>query len=72
MNASAQNKLLKTLEEPPKNVHILLGATSEYPLLATLKSRVKKLEIPPFDNQTIYKALGQFDILGIYDLRVRV
>ena len=57
MNASAQNKLLKTLEEPPKNVHILLGATSEFALLPTIKSRVKKLEIPAFDNQTIIEAL---------------
>lgn len=59
MNASAQNKLLKTLEEPPKNVHILLGATSEFPLLSTIKSRVKKLEIPSFDNQTIIDALKE-------------
>ena len=29
MNASAQNKLLKTLEEPPENVHIIIGTTSE-------------------------------------------
>ena len=57
MNASAQNKLLKTLEEPPKNVHILLGATSEFPLLSTIKSRVRKLEIPAFDSQTIIDAL---------------
>lgn len=60
MNASAQNKLLKTLEEPPKNVHILLGATSEFPLLSTIKSRVKKLEIPAFDSQTIIDSL-QFE-----------
>ena len=59
MNASAQNKLLKTLEEPPKNVHILLGATSEFPLLPTIKSRVKKLEIPAFDSQTIIDALKE-------------
>ena len=57
MTVQAQNKLLKTLEEPPRNVHIVLGATSEFSLLSTIKSRVKKLEIPPFDNQTIYKAL---------------
>ncbi len=57
MNASAQNKLLKTLEEPPKNVHIILGATSEFPLLPTIKSRVRKLEIPAFDSQTIMDAL---------------
>ncbi len=57
MNLTAQNKLLKTLEEPPKNVHILIGATTEYPLLFTLKSRVKKLEIPPFNDQTLFQAL---------------
>ena len=57
MNASAQNKLLKTLEEPPENVCILIGATSEFPLLSTVKSRVKKLEIPPFDEDILYKVL---------------
>lgn len=57
MNATSQNKLLKTLEEPPKNVHILIGATSEYPLLSTLKSRVKKLVIPPFSPEKLFDAL---------------
>lgn len=57
MNASSQNKLLKTLEEPPQNVHILIGATSEYPLLSTLKSRVKKLVIPPYSSEKLFDAL---------------
>ena len=57
MNASSQNKLLKTLEEPPKNVHILMGATSEFALLSTIKSRVKKLEIPAYDNKVLIDAL---------------
>ena len=57
MNASSQNKLLKTLEEPPKGVHIIIGATSEYPLLSTVKSRVKKLVIPPFDKEKLFDAL---------------
>ena len=56
-NAVAQNKLLKTLEEPPKNVHILIGATSEFPILTTVKSRVKKLTIPTFEKQKIYQTL---------------
>ncbi len=59
MNASAQNKLLKTLEEPPKNVHILLGATNEFTLLSTLKSRVKKLEIPSFGKDKLFSALKE-------------
>lgn len=57
MNASSQNKLLKTLEEPPQNVHIIIGATGEYSLLPTVLSRVKKLEIAPFDDEVIFNAL---------------
>ncbi len=57
MNLPSQNKLLKTLEEPPRGVHILMGATSEYPLLPTVKSRVKKIEIPAFTAQKIFDAL---------------
>lgn len=59
MNAAAQNKLLKTLEEPPENVHILIGATSEFPLLSTVKSRVKKLEIPPYASERLFSALKE-------------
>ncbi len=59
INTSAQNKLLKTLEEPPKNVYILLGTTSEYPILHTVKSRVKKLVIPSFDSKLLYSALSK-------------
>ncbi len=62
MNIQAQNKLLKTLEEPPKNVHILMGATSEFALLPTIKSRVEKLEIAPFSNQKLFSVLTkEFD-----------
>lgn len=57
MNASAQNKLLKTLEEPPKNVIIIMGATTTYPLLSTVMSRVKKIEISEFSDELIIKAL---------------
>ena len=48
-NTQTQNKLLKLLEEPPQGVIFLLGATSSYPLLPTVLSRAKKLEILPFD-----------------------
>ncbi len=46
-----QNKLLKLLEEPPKNVLFLLGATSAFPILSTVLSRTKKLEILPFSQE---------------------
>ncbi len=57
MNAQAQNKLLKTLEEPPENTYILLMATSVYPLLATVMSRVKRIDVPPFTDDEIFTAL---------------
>ncbi len=57
INAAAQNKLLKTLEEPPENVVILIGAVNEYSLLPTIKSRVMKLEIPPFTAKSLKEAL---------------
>lgn len=57
MTPAAQNKLLKTLEEPPSNVHILLGATSEYGLLPTVLSRVRRLEIHSFSDQTLLSAM---------------
>ena len=54
---SVQNKLLKTLEEPPKNVFFLIGVLSEHSLLQTVKSRAKKLEIFPFTKEKLFNAL---------------
>jgi DNA polymerase-3 subunit delta' len=61
MTAAAQNKILKTLEEPPKGVCILIGATGDYTLLPTVKSRVKRIDIPPFGDKILKNALiGEF------------
>jgi len=59
MNQSAQNKLLKTLEEPPKGVYILLGVTNENAMLSTVKSRVKKLEISSFSDEQLFSAFSR-------------
>ena len=59
MNLSAQNKLLKTLEEPPNGVHILIGTTTEHAILPTVKSRSKKLEISGFSAQDLFNYLSQ-------------
>ncbi|MBQ9103614.1 MAG: hypothetical protein IJY57_00825 [Clostridia bacterium] len=59
MNLPAQNKLLKTLEEPPKNVHLILGATTEYGLLPTVLSRVKKIEIKGFSEEVLIDFLSE-------------
>ncbi len=54
-----QNKLLKVLEEPPAGVYFLLGATSLSPVLPTIMSRVKLLEIGPFPQSAILSALNR-------------
>ncbi len=58
-NAQTQNKLLKLLEEPPKGVIFLLGATSAFPVLPTVLSRAKRLEINGFSPQEITACLSR-------------
>lgn len=52
-----QNKLLKTLEEPPRGIHFMLGVTTTAPVLSTVKSRVKTLTVAPFAPSEILAAL---------------
>lgn len=55
----AQNKILKTLEEPPKGVFVLLGTTNESSVLSTVKSRMKKLVVPDFSEEDVTAALSR-------------
>lgn len=57
MTPIVQNVLLKTLEEPPDNVTIFISAASDAGLLPTIKSRAKKLYIPPFHKDDLVKEL---------------
>lgn len=57
MNPAAQNKLLKTLEEPQKAVSIFLGVGSESVILDTVKSRTKKITLDRFSAGDIKDAL---------------
>ncbi|HPD01844.1 MAG TPA: hypothetical protein P5161_01525 [Eubacteriales bacterium] len=57
MNLTAQNKLLKTLEEPPPAVTIFLGAAQEAALLPTIKSRARKIYLDFFEKDVIYRAV---------------
>lgn len=43
-NEAAQNKLLKTLEEPPETAVIILLCANEYAMLPTVKSRCRMLK----------------------------
>ena len=50
---TAQNKLLKVLEEPLEGVVFLLSARTTYPVLQTVLSRTQKLEILPFSIEEV-------------------
>lgn len=53
MNISAANKLLKFLEEPPKNTLIILTAESTDFILPTILSRTQLVEISRIDDKDI-------------------
>ena len=58
-NVQTQNKLLKLLEEPPKGVIFLLGATSVFPVLTTVLSRTKRLDIQAFSSEEVEACLAR-------------
>lgn len=58
-NVQTQNKLLKVLEEPPAGTLFLLGATTVFPLLPTVLSRVKQIELQPFSTEQITDCLAR-------------
>lgn len=58
-NDASQNKFLKTLEEPPKNVIFLLNTTNSDMILNTIKSRCEKIVLPKFDEDEFKELLRQ-------------
>ena len=54
MTKEAGNCLLKTLEEPPEYVSIILTAVNESKLLNTIKSRCMKISFNPIEEKEIY------------------
>lgn len=59
MNEPAQNALLKTLEEPPKYVVIILIVSNENALLPTIKSRCVTVKFNNLSNEEIEKVTGK-------------
>jgi DNA polymerase-3 subunit delta' len=57
MNRSASNALLKTLEEPPVGVVLLLVSHRPGALAATIRSRCAKLRLAPLANADLERAL---------------
>ena len=57
LTAQAQNKLLKTYEEPPAYLTIILAAADENNVLPTIKSRAKKLYFDALTSDEIVSLL---------------
>ncbi len=62
MTKEAQNSLLKTLEEPPEYIIIILIASNSDMILNTIKSRCTKIVFDKLTNQEIQEILTTKDI----------
>lgn len=67
MNPEAQNCLLKTLEEPPHYIHIILTASNVNALLQTVRSRVVRLDFEPYSKEEFALILDRSDKQDVND-----
>jgi DNA polymerase III subunit delta' len=65
MNATAANKLLKILEEPPSKTMFILISEDASQIIPTILSRTQQIKIPRIDNESLAKALRE--IHGVSD-----
>jgi len=61
-NLQAQNKLLKILEEPPKNSYIILNVTNSSKILPTIMSRCKKIRLKSLSDGEMLSAFKDENI----------
>jgi len=57
MNRNSANAILKVLEEPPKRALMILLAHSPGRLLPTIRSRCRRLTMPPLSRDTVIELL---------------
>ena len=55
-----QNKLLKTLEEPPEHAYFILKVQNESKVLQTIKSRCQKINVPHLEKKELEEYLKTF------------
>jgi DNA polymerase-3 subunit delta' len=58
-NEQAANSLLKTLEEPPDHLILLLAAENPYDLLPTIRSRAVSFHLAPLSNAEMRAFAGE-------------
>ena len=59
MNANAANALLKSLEEPPPKTVIILISHQPGKLLPTIRSRCRKIQLKPLENNLLEDILNK-------------
>lgn len=59
MNTSAANAVLKVLEEPPAQALLLLVSHNPGRLLATIRSRCRKLALQPLPGETVESLIAE-------------
>ena len=69
LNVNAANAVLKTLEEPPERGVLLLVSHSPGRLLATIRSRCRRLQFPPWPLEQVVAFLRQRTDLSADDAR---
>lgn len=70
MNSECANKLLKILEEPPLQTVFVLTADHPERLLATIRSRTRRIDFPPLQEIEVAEALQRIHGLQPEDARV--
>lgn len=59
MTTEAQNALLKTIEEPPKGVYIIILSSSLELILDTIKSRCQITKLSPLDGNSLLEFIDR-------------
>lgn len=71
LSTAACNALLKTLEEPPPNVHFILATTEPYKLLDTIRSRSQRFDFHPVPVDILTRHLRRVADLESYEVAER-
>ena len=69
LDVALQNKLLKSLEEPPENTIFFLGATNESAVIATVKSRCQHVHV---DDTSFEEVMQYLTHSGIDELSAEI
>lgn len=59
LNATGQNALLKTLEEPTEGTYLILVTSSEHRLLPTIRSRCQRVAFGTLDDAAVSRWLAE-------------